>query len=233
MATELKMFADSQFIGKPVLADIEFIPHLQKINQFAVEQTLQVFVTSSTRQHGVAVGNNIVPPATRSNHLIGHGIDMNVVREGTFFNSQALKKSNLRKAPLAVRRFIKAIQDDEVLRWGGDFNTEDPVHIDDALNLKDERLWNEKFQIIQAQLINLTRPQAEFGAPRLLMLERPFITGPDVLALQKKLVERGFEMNPDGVFGPLTDRAVTLFQRDQGLTDDGIVGPATRRALDL
>jgi len=37
----------------------------------------------------------------------------------------------------------------------------------------------------------------------------------------------------DGVFGPITERAVKRFQREKGLVVDGIVGPQTRAALGL
>ena len=52
--------------------------------------------------------------------------------------------------------------------------------------------------------------------------------GPAVSAVQRRL-----RLNADGVFGPLTHRAVRRFQRRRGLAVDGIVGPVTRRALRL
>ena len=158
---------------------------------------------------------------------------MNLRKGQKFFNSTALSKKNLSKQPKAVQNFIKAIRADNVLRWGGDFTQEDPVHIDDNLNNRDSILWEAKFRIIQADLNSLPRPSGELGATRLLFLERPFMKGPDVLALQERLVALGFEMNPDGEFGPMTDAVVTEFQRRKGFEADGIVGPDTRKALKL
>ncbi|MBX7100808.1 MAG: peptidoglycan-binding protein [Myxococcaceae bacterium] len=56
-------------------------------------------------------------------------------------------------------------------------------------------------------------------------------TGPDVARLQKLLNQRGADLTPDGLFGPLTDAAVRRFQSSHGLNDDGIVGPKTWAAL--
>jgi peptidoglycan hydrolase-like protein with peptidoglycan-binding domain len=120
MPTDLVSFNGSQFVGKPTLVDVEFVPALEKVNQFAADSGLQIHVTS-----------------------------------------------------------------------------------------------------------------AEPGAPRLLMLERPFMEGPDVRALQERLVELGFEMIPDGKFGPMTDSAITLFQQQNNLEPDGIVGSDTREVLKL
>jgi hypothetical protein len=59
-------------------------------------------------------------------------------------------------------------------------------------------------------------------------------TGPDVTALQQRLLELGFDPNGvDGVFGPGTESAVKAFQQANGLTVDGKVGPITRAALQL
>jgi hypothetical protein len=52
--------------------------------------------------------------------------------------------------------------------------------------------------------------------------------GPAVSSIQREL-----GVTADGVFGPMTERAVKRFQRGHDLVPDGIVGPLTRGALGL
>jgi len=61
--------------------------------------------------------------------------------------------------------------------------------------------------------------------------ERP-VRGDDVIRLQERLHELGYDAGPvDGVFGSETEVGLRSFQRDYGLTSDGTCGPATLRAL--
>jgi peptidoglycan hydrolase-like protein with peptidoglycan-binding domain len=46
-------------------------------------------------------------------------------------------------------------------------------------------------------------------------------------------IQRQLGITADGVFGPMTERAVKRFQRRHDLVPDGIVGPLTRGALGL
>lgn len=55
--------------------------------------------------------------------------------------------------------------------------------------------------------------------------------GEDVRAMQQLLTLRGVPCNPDGSFGPATDKAVRKYQKEVGLQVDGRCGPATMGSL--
>jgi N-acetylmuramoyl-L-alanine amidase len=58
------------------------------------------------------------------------------------------------------------------------------------------------------------------------------MTGDDVLALQERLAELGYNTGQtDGIFGPKTDLCVREFQRDRGFPEDGVFGPDTFKEL--
>lgn len=59
----------------------------------------------------------------------------------------------------------------------------------------------------------------------------PYMTGPDVIDLQKALDGAGFTNSQDGIYGPFTQTLVSQFQTKAGLKPDGIVGPQTWAAL--
>lgn len=69
---------------------------------------------------------------------------------------------------------------------------------------------------------------------RLLYLRIPYMRGDDVLYLQRRLDEFGFDCGPiDGIFSPALEEAVVEFQRNAGLNVDGIVGESTLERLRL
>lgn len=144
----LTRFTAPPLTGKTVLVDKLFVPAMRRISDYATRRGVKIYVTSSFRSAGQPVRGAIVTPATNSNHLAGHAIDMNVIHEGVWYNSKKLRRANLPNVPSAVRGFIQGIRDDPKLRWGGDFGREDPVHIDDYLN-KDMAVWRARYDAAQ------------------------------------------------------------------------------------
>ncbi|WP_052745961.1 peptidoglycan-binding domain-containing protein [Allosalinactinospora lopnorensis] len=52
-----------------------------------------------------------------------------------------------------------------------------------------------------------------------------------VTGLQWSLYDLGYDLSPDGRFGPATENAVTMFQKRKRIDADGIIGPLTFRAM--
>jgi peptidoglycan hydrolase-like protein with peptidoglycan-binding domain len=77
-----------------------------------------------------------------------------------------------------------------------------------------------------------TRTPVLTEAAPTLRLSDPPRKGTAVIDLQGRLRHAGvLTVAPTGLFGPITDRAVRLFQARKGLKVDGIVGPGTWAAL--
>ncbi len=152
----LVSYKSANIIGyenKPIIVDTEFLPSMYKIDSYAKENGVIIYVTSSFRTPDQKLTGAIVPPSKKSNHLAGHAIDMNVYYDGILYDSRSLKKSNMAKLPPNVRNFINDVRNNKALRWGGDFNTEDPVHIDDDLGAN-PNVWQSKFEACQQYGIN-------------------------------------------------------------------------------
>jgi murein L,D-transpeptidase YcbB/YkuD len=58
-------------------------------------------------------------------------------------------------------------------------------------------------------------------------------SGTSVRVLQRLLISKGYAIQVDGAFGPLTETAVKAFQNQRRLAVDGIVGPVTWRELTI
>lgn len=135
--------------GKPIIVNRAFLPSMYRIDHYAKTYCVVLYVTNSFRKQGDNLSGAIVSPARRSNHLVGHAIDMNVMYNNTLYTSKELRKSNLDNLPANVRNFINAVRNDKSLRWGGDFSQEDPIHIDDGLNVNNPNAWNHSFSACQ------------------------------------------------------------------------------------
>lgn len=69
---------------------------------------------------------------------------------------------------------------------------------------------------------------------RLTFLRRPMMRGEDIAELQSRLNSMGFDCGKvDGIFGPVTEKAVIDFQHNRDLAEDGKVGPEVITELRL
>lgn len=100
---------------------------------------LQLFITSSFRKHIPRGGSS------RSNHMAGRAIDLNLSWPGGFCNKSCMRNEIM--LPSKAKCFITKIRNDRSLRWGGDFN--DPGHIDDNLNNRDRAKYNRLRNCLQ------------------------------------------------------------------------------------
>lgn len=79
----------------------------------------------------------------------------------------------------------------------------------------------------------LGKPWQHFLEYDILRLTQPQMRGKYVRYVQECLSKTGIEIQPDGVFGESSDRAVKKFQQQNRLTVDGVVGLETCKALGL
>lgn len=78
---------------------------------------------------------------------------------------------------------------------------------------------------------NYTKLTGVVEKPKSAGMLRAGSKGAAVRELQKLLVRAGFSIEVDGDFGQATERAVRLYQKNNGLEIDGVAGPATMAAL--
>jgi hypothetical protein len=143
------------YLGKPIIVDYSFIPVLRRVDYYARKYNVILQVTSSFRtpKQQSGLSGTVVKPASMSNHLAGHAIDMNIVYNGNWYDSRLMRKGNFHNLPYNVREFINSIRKDKYMRWGGDFSDEDPVHIDDHLN-RNKTLWSQRYKVCQQAYLN-------------------------------------------------------------------------------
>lgn len=118
-----------------VLAHTDFAGAVSgAMNDEAKKAQVMLRINQTFRRQGVPPTGAVVPPATKSQHLVGHAVDLNIV-DGDTVNTTALFKAGTETED--ADKFIAAVKA-QGLRWGGDFATVDYIHFDDFLNPNSE-----------------------------------------------------------------------------------------------
>ena len=124
-----------------VKLDSAFSTFMDAICSAASSCSVKLYITSSYRYPGQTLSSTVVPPAKNSCHNVGHAIDFNVQYNGnSLCNKACLSSSSL---PAPVQCFLNQIRSNSQLRYGGDFSTKDPVHIDDGLNVNQPNQYQQ------------------------------------------------------------------------------------------
>ena len=100
------------------------------LNSQAKVKKVNIKVNQALRISGVKVNSAVVPPATKSQHLIGHAIDCNIVDGSNWNNSSTFKQ---KKETQNVKDIIKTLKDSG-FRWGGNFSKADSPHFANKLS---------------------------------------------------------------------------------------------------
>jgi len=141
--------------SKTVYVEADFVRHMDTIQSIAKSSQVTVYVTQAFRKDGVPVDGAIVPPASHSNHLVGHAFDMNLDTPLGWCNSDCLLAAYSNPSYNSyANNFIKQVMNNG-LRWGGIWAPTDPVHIDDGLNVYNDPKWEDLYIYIQPLCQNI------------------------------------------------------------------------------
>lgn len=112
-----------------VLVHDGFVAGMEALDTAAGGAKVKVRINQTFRRQGFAPRGAVVPPATKSQHLIGRAIDGNFV-DGVNVATSAIMIANTQTQP--VTDFIAAAKT-AGLRWGGDFRRRDTIHFDSPI----------------------------------------------------------------------------------------------------
>jgi len=127
--------------GTQILIHKKFEPLMHTIDQYAKNNQIELVINQSYRSGNQTLSGAVVKPGQSSNHLAGFAIDFNLKSLGKKYFAKDLTRNKLATLPGNIQKFIKDIRKHKDLRWGGDFKTADPVHIDKAINLNSKHSW--------------------------------------------------------------------------------------------
>lgn len=130
--SHIRLSATFDVLGYPspgageMLVHQDFVPWVEALDKQAGDKHVTLRVNQAFRVQGLPVSGAVVPPATSSQHLIGHALDVNIVDGNTVNTSDMFLKET---ATRPARDFVKVAKE-LGLRWGGDFSPRDPPHFD-------------------------------------------------------------------------------------------------------
>jgi len=172
---------------------------------------------------------------TPSNHSWGTALDIN-----------SLQNPQRRPIKTNMPKRVVDLWKNHGFRWGGDYQTStpDPMHMEFMGTVAQARAITARLRAFLEDSNPATpKPPAtppalagkpawrKYPGPVRLGMGTPERPSPAVKVWQQLLVDRGYRLKVDGVFGLATNHVVMDWQRKHGLKIDGIGGTATWHQL--
>lgn len=144
--------------GKPCMVHAEFVPAMDLFCRYLEIVKCSADINSSYRANAENINGAVVKPARRSNHMVGFAIDCNLVDSKGAEWSSGMMKIFCPNDPLynprivnEISQFIGLVRRSKTLRYGGDFQTPDPIHYDTGINISNPTKWDELYAQIWAK----------------------------------------------------------------------------------
>jgi hypothetical protein len=131
-----------------LMLDDNFIGRFDNLVLFAKTLGVTFVVVRGFAKDSNHITGAVYTPATRSEHFIGCGVDVNYILAGHFYNSTELADHS--KIPAQIMQVINHWKQ-LGYRWGGDFHADrngkiDDVHLDDGTNVLHPALYDELYK---------------------------------------------------------------------------------------
>ncbi len=131
---------------------------LKDLNESAKNKSVTIKINQAFREHGIKVTGAVVPPASKSQHLIGHALDCNIVDGASWNNSSDFKNKKQTQNAKDIVKNLKKVG----YRWGGDFIPVDTPHfdskVDSAIFAYDAKFFLNQRMISEGHDISKDKP---------------------------------------------------------------------------
>ncbi|WP_281614737.1 M15 family metallopeptidase [Flammeovirga sp. SubArs3] len=124
-----------------------FIKNMIELDSMLEKNGLEMRVNQGYRHKRHRLLGAVVSPSSVSNHLAGEALDFYLVGKEKNYYHKDLKRENYSQLPKEVKQFFNDIRNSALLRWGGDFKREDPIHIDFPLNQRNRKLYHQQAKL--------------------------------------------------------------------------------------
>ncbi len=155
--TTLVNYKGNNFLNSTNKVPVDFTKDLNRLNQYAGKNDVKLQIESS----GVRIKGDPIPGdvyhkqgevTENSAHYVGTAVDVNIQYKNNnkdIMCGSSCLNSGFNSLPNPVQGFVGDVRNDSGLRWGGDFNRVDGVHIDNGLYQHNPNEYLRRFNILQ------------------------------------------------------------------------------------